>query len=133
MAEAAGGSGAPGLNQPAMMMRSQEDLRRDIVRQLHDGPAQSLANIGLQAEIVERLVQKEDARAVEEIESLRRLVQQALDATKDGAGIRVTLRREIYDDIETNCSEDDQMEFALRIWEMPEEELLTIENIGVTE
>ena len=31
LAAAAGGSGAPGLNQPAMAMRSQEDLRRDIV------------------------------------------------------------------------------------------------------
>ena len=104
LAEAAGGSGAPELSQPAMEMRSQEDLRRDIVRQLHDGPAQSLANIGLQAEIVERMVQKADARAVEEIESLRKLVQQALDATKafifeirpmvlDDLGLGPTLRR----------------------------------------
>jgi two-component system sensor histidine kinase DegS len=83
LAAAAGGSGGPGLNQPAQVMRSQEDLRRDIVRQLHDGPAQSIANIGLQAEIVERLVQKGDPRAVDEIESLRRLVQTALDDTKE--------------------------------------------------
>jgi two-component system sensor histidine kinase DegS len=80
---AAGGSGAPGLNHPAMAMRSQEDLRRDIVRQLHDGPAQSIANIGLQTEIVERLMQKRDSRATEEIEALRQLVQQALDSTKE--------------------------------------------------
>ncbi len=104
LAEASGGSGAPGLNQPAQTMRSQEELRRDIVRQLHDGPTQSLANIGLQAEIVERLVQKEDARAVDEIEALRQLVQQALDTTKefifeirpmvlDDLGLGPTLRR----------------------------------------
>lgn len=108
LAEAAGGSGAPGLNQPAMAMRRQEDLRRDIVRQLHDGPAQSLANIGLQAEIVERLVQKQDARAVQEIEALRRLVQLALDTTKefifairpmvlDDLGLGPTLRRTAAD------------------------------------
>jgi hypothetical protein len=83
LAAAAGGSGAPGLNQPAMDIRDQEDLRRDIVRQLHDGPAQSIANIGLQAEIVERLVEKEDSRAIDEIESLRRMVQAALDTTKE--------------------------------------------------
>jgi two-component system sensor histidine kinase DegS len=83
LAAAAGGSGVPGLNQPAMAMRSQEDLRRDIVRRLHDGPAQSIANIGLQAEIVERLMQKGDQRARSEVEALRRLVQQALDATKE--------------------------------------------------
>ncbi len=83
LAVAAGGSGAPGINQPALAMRSQEDLRRDIVRRLHDGPAQSIANIGLQAEIVERMMQKGDSRASDEIEALRRLVQQALDSTKE--------------------------------------------------
>jgi hypothetical protein len=104
LAEAAGGSGAPGLNQPAIAMRSEEDLRKDIVRRIHDGPAQSIANIGLQAEIVERLVQREDARALDEVEALRRLVQQALDSTKefifeirpmvlDDLGLAPTIRR----------------------------------------
>ena len=83
LATAAGGSDVLGSDQPAMAMRSEEDLRRDIVRQLHDGPAQSLANIGLQAEIVERLMDKGDTRASDEIEALRQLVQQALDTTKD--------------------------------------------------
>ncbi len=72
---ALGGSGAPGLNQPAMAMRSQEDLRRDIVRRLHDGPAQSIANIGLQIEIVERLLQKDDPRMRDEVKALSRLVK----------------------------------------------------------
>ncbi|MEX1334483.1 MAG: histidine kinase [Candidatus Limnocylindrales bacterium] len=83
LADAAGGSGAPGFNQPTTAMRGEEELRKEIVRQLHDGPAQSIANIGMQAEIVERLVQKGDARAAEEVESLRRMVQAALAATKD--------------------------------------------------
>ncbi len=104
LAEASGGSGAPGLNQPAIAMRSEEELRRDIVRRIHDGPAQSIANIGMQAEIVERLVQREDARALEEVEALRLLVQQALDSTKefifdirpmvlDDLGLAPTIRR----------------------------------------
>jgi two-component system, NarL family, sensor histidine kinase DegS len=108
LAAASGGSGAPGMNQPAMALRSQEDLRRDIVRQLHDGPAQSIANIGLQAEIVERLMEKRDARAADEIEVLRQLVQQALDATKsfifeirpmvlDDLGLGPTIRRTASD------------------------------------
>ena len=83
LAAAAGGSGAPGMNQPAMVMRGEEELRKGIVRQLHDGPAQSIANIGMQAEIVERLVQKEDPRAAQEVESLRQMVQAALVTTKD--------------------------------------------------
>jgi two-component system sensor histidine kinase DegS len=108
LAAAAAGRGAPSPDQPALALRSQEDLRRDIVRQLHDGPAQSIANIGLQAEIVERLVVKGDPRARDEIESLRRLVQQALDVTKefifeirpmvlDDLGLGPTLRRTAAD------------------------------------
>jgi two-component system sensor histidine kinase DegS len=108
LADAAGGSGAPGLNQPALQMRSQEDMRREIVRQLHDGPAQSIANIGLQAEIVERLVNAKDERSITELESLRVLVQQALDATKafifevrpmvlDDLGLGPTIRRSAAD------------------------------------
>lgn len=108
LASAGGGIGAPGMNQPALAIRSQEDLRRDIVRQLHDGPAQSIANIGLQAEIVERLMQKGDARASDEVEVLRQLVQQALDATKafifeirpmvlDDLGLGPTIRRMVSD------------------------------------
>ena len=96
LAEASGGSGAPGLNQPAMEMRSQEDLRRDIVRQLHDGPAQSIANIGLQAEIVERLVQRDDPRALDEVDSLRQMVQAALDTTK---GFIFEIRPMVLDDL----------------------------------
>jgi hypothetical protein len=91
-----------------LALRSEEELRRDIVRQLHDGPAQSIANIGLQAEIVERLMTKGDPRAREEIEALRRLVQQALDATKefifeirpmvlDDLGLGPTIRRTASD------------------------------------
>ncbi len=95
-------------DQPMLALRSQEVLRRDIVRQLHDGPAQSIANIGLQAEIVERLMNKGDPRARDEIEALRRLVQQALDATKefifeirpmvlDDLGLGPTIRRTASD------------------------------------
>ena len=108
LAVAAGTSGATGINQPVLQMRSQEDLRREIVRQLHDGPAQSIANIGLQAEIVERLVNARDDRAVTELESLRQLVQQALDSTKafifdvrpmvlDDLGLGPTIRRSAAD------------------------------------
>jgi two-component system sensor histidine kinase DegS len=108
LALAAGARGPQFDDQPMLALRSEEELRRDIVRQLHDGPAQSIANIGLQAEIVERLMTKGDPRAREEIEALRRLVQQALDATKefifeirpmvlDDLGLGPTIRRTASD------------------------------------
>jgi two-component system, NarL family, sensor histidine kinase DegS len=96
------------LPESATVMRAQEDLRREIARQMHDGPAQSLANIALQAEIVERLVGRGDARAKTELEALRKMVQSTLSATKefifdvrpmvlDDLGLVPTLRRTAVD------------------------------------
>jgi len=92
---------------PAMarlLMGAQEDLRREIARAMHDGPAQSLTNIVLQAQIVERLVGKDPEAAAREVEQLVSMVQLTLDATKtfifdvrpmvlDDLGLVPTLRR----------------------------------------
>ncbi len=87
-----------------MVMTAQEDLRREISRAMHDGPAQSLTNIVLQAQIVERLVARDPASAHGEVKQLIAMVQQTLDATKsfifdvrpmvlDDLGLLPTLRR----------------------------------------
>jgi two-component system sensor histidine kinase DegS len=71
---------------------------------MHDGPAQSLTNIVLQAHIVERLVERDPASAAGEVRLLTSMVQQTLDATKsfifdvrpmvlDDLGLVPTLRR----------------------------------------
>ena len=92
---------------PAMsriILTAQEDLRREIARAMHDGPAQSLTNIVLQAEIVERLVGVDQAAAEAEVRQLVAMVQSTLDATKtfifdvrpmvlDDLGLVPTLRR----------------------------------------
>jgi formylmethanofuran dehydrogenase subunit E len=49
-----------------------------------------------------------------------------LEATRENEVLRVELKREVYDRIENECSEDDQDEFALWIWNMPDDELLNI-------
>lgn len=85
---------------------AQESLRREIARQMHDGPAQSLTNITLQAQIVQRLVGLDDARAQAELAQLVGMVQQTLEATKtfifdvrpmvlDDLGLLPTLRRAV--------------------------------------
>ena len=87
-----------------LVMSAQEDLRREISRAMHDGPAQSLTNIVLQAQIVERLVAHDPASAHGEVRQLIAMVQQTLDATKsfifdvrpmvlDDLGLLPTLRR----------------------------------------
>ena len=72
---------------------------------MHDGPAQSLTNIVLQAQIVERLVVKRPGRGARgEVRQLVAMVQQTLEATKsfifdvrpmvlDDLGLVPTLRR----------------------------------------
>jgi histidine kinase len=87
-----------------IVLTAQEDLRREIARAMHDGPAQSLTNIVLQAQIVERLLAKDPAAAVTEVHALTAMVQRTLDATKtfifdvrpmvlDDLGLVPTLRR----------------------------------------
>jgi two-component system, NarL family, sensor histidine kinase DegS len=87
-----------------LVLSGQEDLRREIARAMHDGPAQSLTNIVLQAQIVERLVTKDPVMAQGEVQQLVAMVQQTLDATKtfifdvrpmvlDDLGLVPTLRR----------------------------------------
>ena len=87
-----------------LVLSAQEDLRREIARAMHDGPAQSLTNIVLQAQIVERLVARDPEMAQGEVRQLIAMVQQTLDATKsfifdvrpmvlDDLGLVPTLRR----------------------------------------
>ena len=87
-----------------LLLGAQEDLRREIARAMHDGPAQSLTNIILQAQIVERLVATDPAGAGGEVRELVAMVQQTLEATKsfifdvrpmvlDDLGLVPTLKR----------------------------------------
>jgi two-component system sensor histidine kinase DegS len=98
------GQGGDGAGMSRIVLNAQEDLRREIARAMHDGPAQSLTNIVLQAQIVERLVGRDPETARGELRLLTQMVQQTLDATKtfifdvrpmvlDDLGLVPTLRR----------------------------------------
>ena len=87
-----------------LLSNAQEDLRREIARAMHDGPAQSLTNIVLQAQIVERLAARDPDASANELRQLIDMVQQTLEATKtfifdvrpmvlDDLGLVPTLRR----------------------------------------
>ncbi|HUG48937.1 MAG TPA: histidine kinase [Candidatus Limnocylindria bacterium] len=86
------------------LLAAQEEMRREIARRMHDGPAQSIANVALQAQVVQRLMEREPAQAPAEIGRLGQMVQHALEATKtfifeirpmvlDDLGLVATLRR----------------------------------------
>ena len=98
------GSGDGESPMSRIVLNAQEDLRREIARAMHDGPAQSLTNITLQAQIVERLLGSDIEGARGELRLLVSMVQQTLEATKtfifdvrpmvlDDLGLAPTLRR----------------------------------------
>lgn len=53
------------------IIQAQEEERQRLSRQMHDGPAQSLTNFILQAEICQRLFDRNPARAGEELIKLK--------------------------------------------------------------
>ncbi|MFC4403521.1 sensor histidine kinase [Gracilibacillus xinjiangensis] len=70
------------------IIEAQEEERRKLSREMHDGPAQMLANILLRSEIVERTYRKGDTDcAMKEMKSVRSLIRSSLQE----------VRRIIYD------------------------------------
>jgi two-component system sensor histidine kinase DegS len=55
----------------AQIIRSQEEERRRVARDIHDGPAQAMANIVFRAEVCERLIDTDVERAKAELRELR--------------------------------------------------------------
>lgn len=53
------------------IVQAQEEERQRLARQMHDGPAQSMSNFILQAEICQKLFDRNPARAAEELDSLK--------------------------------------------------------------
>jgi two-component system sensor histidine kinase DegS len=64
-----------GANPLAALEQEQRRLARDI----HDGPAQTLANLALQSEVIERLIGIDDDRAITEVRALRETATAAAD------------------------------------------------------
>lgn len=60
------------------VIRAQEEERRRVAREIHDGPAQTLANIVLRLEIAERLLEFDPTRVKAELIDLKNLVRSNL-------------------------------------------------------
>jgi two-component system sensor histidine kinase DegS len=70
------------------IIEAQEEERRKISREIHDGPAQTLANIMLRSEIVDKIYRKGDQdQVLEEIQNIRKQIRASL----------YEVRRIIYD------------------------------------
>jgi two-component system sensor histidine kinase DegS len=66
----------------AKIIKAQEEERRRVAREIHDGPAQSMANVVFRAEVCERLIDIDMPRAKKEISELREQVRGCLKETR---------------------------------------------------
>lgn len=66
----------------ARIIQAQEEERRRVAREIHDGPAQSMANVVFRAEVCERLVDIDIERAKTELRDLREQVRSCLKETR---------------------------------------------------
>ena len=60
------------------VIRAQEEERRRVAREIHDGPAQAMANVVLRAEICERLYLAGREEVTQELAQLKVLVKESL-------------------------------------------------------
>jgi two-component system sensor histidine kinase DegS len=67
----------------AGVIQAQEEERQRLARQMHDGPAQSLTNFILQAEICQRLFDRNPDRAAEELENLKTNASSTFQKVRD--------------------------------------------------
>ncbi len=90
------------------VMEAQEKERQRISLQMHDGPAQTLSNLVLRAEICERLILRDPEQARNELGSLKQAINVTLQDTRrfifdlrpmilDDLGLIPTLRRYAQD------------------------------------
>jgi two-component system sensor histidine kinase DegS len=76
-------SGDDVLEQMSMaILEAQEQERSRLAEELHDGPAQALANAIFQTEILERAIREDAAMADTELASLRQILERELDTLR---------------------------------------------------
>ncbi|QQY78782.1 two-component system sensor histidine kinase DegS [Keratinibaculum paraultunense] len=78
------------------IIEAQEEERQRLARDIHDGPAQSMANIILKTEICERLLDIDKGKTKEELKNLKAIVKETL---KDIREIIFDLRPMSLDDL----------------------------------
>jgi two-component system sensor histidine kinase DegS len=78
------------------IIKAQEEERQRVARDIHDGPAQSMSNVVLKAEICERMIDIDQNKAREELRNLKTIVR---DSLQDVRKIIYDLRPMSLDDL----------------------------------
>lgn len=64
------------------IIEAQEEERKRVAREIHDGPAQSMSNIVIKAEICERLMDKDVNEARKELQNLKKVMRDGLQEVR---------------------------------------------------
>ncbi len=64
------------------IIEAQEEERKRVAREIHDGPAQSMSNIVIKAEICERLMDKDIDDARKELQNLKKVMRDSLQEVR---------------------------------------------------
>jgi two-component system sensor histidine kinase DegS len=78
------------------IIKAQEEERKRVARDIHDGPAQSMANIVMRAEFCLKLMEKNPSAVTDELNSLIELVRTSLNEVRK---IIFDLRPMVLDDL----------------------------------
>ena len=78
------------------IIKAQEDERQRVARDIHDGPAQSMSNVVLKAEICEKLIEVDLEKVKDELKNLKKI---ARDSLQDVRRIIYNLRPMSLDDL----------------------------------
>jgi two-component system sensor histidine kinase DegS len=95
------------------IIKAQEDERKRVAREIHDGPAQLIANLVIKTELCEKLIDIDKKKAKEELGSLKGFLRSSLSDVRkiiydlrpmslDDLGLVPTLQRYISNYIEEN-------------------------------
>ena len=95
------------------IIKAQEEERKRVAREIHDGPAQLIANLVIKTELCEKLMDIDKEKAKEELDSLKGFLRSSLrDVRKiiydlrpmslDDLGLVPTLQRYISNYVEEN-------------------------------
>lgn len=88
------------------VLEAQEEERRRISREIHDGPAQAMANIVFKAEITKAVFKRDTNQGFAELDELKETVRQTLDEVRkiiydlrpmslDDIGLMPTIRKHL--------------------------------------
>ncbi|GAB4125853.1 MAG: histidine kinase [Roseiflexaceae bacterium] len=100
-------------NEQVKLLSKEEDVRKQLARDLHDGPAQSVAAMTMNVEFIKRMTERDPAQAAAELDKLSKLARRTTQEIRtllfelrplalETQGLKETLRQYVDRDLFQN-------------------------------